>query len=384
MAQDNKKDGRKGSFRTRSNGRVEYIFRYTDEFGRTKVKSISGGNEKECIKRADEWLRNYKESVKKIDQNATIPEILNRKYENDRAMNLLSESGLRTNLSRARIIERSLLGHIPVALIDKNDIEMFGFTITDYSNSVIQTLYIQLKIAFAIAEEEGIIDNNPMKSKRIRRPKSNKSDKKVSALTQDEQKRLIETMENTEPPYGSNDYRLQLFIELYSGMRMGEINALKPEDIDLENRVIHVHSTIAVGVDEKPYVREGTKTQTGTRDVPISRTLEPYLIEAMKRQKSNKNNLLFFNRCSGEPFLTSQVSAYFRRICKKAGVEPRGQHALRHTFATRCIEAGVPPVVLKKWLGHSDIHVTLDTYTDVYSDMNNAAIGRFNEYVKSL
>ena len=208
--------------------------------------------------------------------------------------------------------------------------------------------------------------------------------KKVSALAQDEQKRLTETMENTEPPYGSNDYRFQLFIELYSGMRMGGINALMPEDIDLENRVIHVHSTIAIGVDEKPYVKEGTKTQTGTRDVPISRTLEPYLIEAMKRQKPNKNNLLFVNRCSGEPFLTSQVSAYFRRICKKAGIEPRGQHALRHTFATRCIEAGVPPVVLKKWLGHSDIHVTLDTYTDVYSDMNDAAIGRFNEYVKSL
>ena len=100
-----------------------------------------------------------------------------------------------------------------------------------------------------------------------------------------------------------------------------------------------------------------------------SRTLEPYLIEAMKRQKPNRNNLLFFNRCSGEPFLTSRVSAYFSRICKRAGIEPRGQHALRHTFATRCIEAGVQPVVLKKWLGHSDIHITLDTYTDVHSDM---------------
>ena len=383
MAKENK-TGRKGSYRTRSNGRVEYRFRYTDEFGNTRVKSISGGTESECMKRADDWIRNYKESVKKINQNTTIPEILKRKYENDRAANLLSESGLRTNLSRARIIERSVLGHIPMALIEKNDIEMFGFTITDYSNSVIQTLYIQLKIAFAIAEEEGIIDHNPMKSKRIRRPRSNKKDKKVSALTQDEQRRLIETMENTEPPYGSNDYRLQLFIELYSGMRMGEINALKPEDIDLENRVIHVHSTIAIGVDEKPYVKVGTKTQTSTRDVPISSTLEPYLIEALKKQRPNKYDLLFINLCSGKPFLTSQVSAYFSRICKKAGIEPRGQHALRHTFATRCIEAGVPPVVLKKWLGHSDIHVTLDTYTDVHSDMNDAAIGRFNEYVNSL
>lgn len=336
------------------------------------------------MKRANEWVHNYKESVKKIDQSATIPEILKKKYENDRAANLLSESGLRTNISRARIIERSILGQIPIALVDKNDIELFGFSITDYSNSVIKTLYIQLKLAFAIAEEEGIIEQNLMKSKRIRRPKSNKSDKKIHALTRDEQRGLIETLESTEPPYGSNDYRLQLFIELYSGMRMEEINALKPEDIDLENRVIHVHSTIAVGVNEKLYVKEVTKTQTGIRYVPISRTLEPYLIEAVRKQRPNKYNLLFFNRCSGEPLLTSQVSAYFSRICKRAGIKPRGQHSLRHTFATRCIEASVPPVVLKKLLGHSDIHVTLDTYTDVYSDMNNDAIRRFSEYVNSL
>lgn len=187
MARDSIKDGRNGSFRTKLNGRVEYRFRYIDEFGRTKVKSISGGNKEDCVKRANEWVHNYKESVKKIDQSATIPEISKKKYENDRAANLLSESGLRKNISRASIIEQSILGQIPIALVDKNDIELFGFSITDYSNSVIKTLYMQLKLTFAIAEEEGIIEQNLMKSKRIRRPKSNKSDKKVHALTRDEQ-----------------------------------------------------------------------------------------------------------------------------------------------------------------------------------------------------
>ena len=78
------------------------------------------------------------------------------------------------------------------------------------------------------------------------------------------------------------------------------------------------------------------------------------------------------------------VSNYFCRICKKAHIEPRGQHALRHTFATRCIEAGIPPVVLKKWLGHSDIHITLDTYTDVFSELNDGSVNLLDDYLKNL
>lgn len=95
-------------------------------------------------------------------------------------------------------------------------------------------------------------------------------------------------------------------------------------------------------------------------------------------------HLLFCDRYSGKPLRTSDVSNYFGKICKKAHIEPRGQHALRHTFATRCIEAGIPPVVLKKWLGHSDIHITLDTYTDVFSELNDGSVNLLDDYLKNL
>lgn len=64
----------------------------------------------------------------------------------------------------------------------------------------------------------------------------------------------------------------------------------------------------------------------------------------------------------------------------KAGIEDRGQHALRHTFATRAIEAGVDPIVLRDWLGHTDIHITLDTYADVFTNLNRDAMQKFVEY----
>ena len=66
-----------------------------------------------------------------------------------------------------------------------------------------------------------------------------------------------------------------------------------------------------------------------------------------------------------------------KRICEKAGVENLGQHSLRHTFATRCIEAEIPPVTLKNWLGHTNIHITLDVYSDVYDRMTFKSIAKY-------
>lgn len=81
---------------------------------------------------------------------------------------------------------------------------------------------------------------------------------------------------------------------------------------------------------------------------------------------------------------TTQVNSYYKRVCSSVGIESSGQHALRHTFATRCIEAGIPAVVLKTWLGHKDIHMTLDTYTDVFQAMDNDAISKYDEHLNSM
>ena len=373
-----------GSFRTRSNGRIEYTFRYTDEFEVRRKKSISGGTREECLERAAAWLQSYYESIKGFDDDTSISDILRNKYENDLKANLVSEAGYRGNIKRLKIIEKNVIGKVPISAVEKKDIDDFGKTLTGYVNDSIQAIYSQLRIAFAIAEEEELITYNPMTQRIIRRPKSKKKNKKVSALTMEEQRRLEEVMRTTQPREGSNDYRLQLFIELYSGMRMGEINALKPADIDFENNVVHVHSTISEDIDGKTIIKEGAKTERGVRDVPISNKLRPYLEEALSCYRKNKNELLFCDCHTCEPFCTSKAAASFRTYCKKAKISARGQHALRHTFATRCIEAGVPPVVLKTWLGHTDIHVTLDTYTDVYDQMNRSATERFDHYIDNM
>ena len=96
------------------------------------------------------------------------------------------------------------------------------------------------------------------------------------------------------------------------------------------------------------------------------------------------NGLIFYDYNKKSLVETTQVNCFFRRICEKAGVTYYGQHALHHTFATRCIESGIQPVVLKTWMGHTNIHITLDVYAYVFDKMNDKSVAQFDRYLDSI
>ena len=80
-----------------------------------------------------------------------------------------------------------------------------------------------------------------------------------------------------------------------------------------------------------------TKTDAGQRDVPIISKLRPYLEEALNKQKPDRYDLVFFDYNKNPFVTTSQAKNYYKRVCKKIDIPADGQHALSHTFATRCI-----------------------------------------------
>ena len=379
-----KKPNGKGTFCTTDGGKLEYRFYYTDEYGDKKRKSVTGKNKRECYFKADQWAERMEMLRSGVDPEATIPSILYERYHSDYKKNYVREQGYGRNLDSVKRIENSIIGSIPIAELRPHEIDLFLRSMTKYSNSSITKIYRQLRLAFEIAVEKGIIENNLMLSRDLRCPKSSKEDVKIRGLTVEEQKRLVEVMEAKKPPYGRNDYRLQLFIELYSGMRMGEINALRAEDVDLKKNVIHVRGTISQGIGERRFVKRGAKTRNGVRDIPIGYKLRPFLEKALEQQKDNPEGLIFYDYNKDALINTCQVNNYYHRICEAAGIPCMGQHALRHTFATRCIESGIPAVVLKNWLGHKDIHMTLDVYTDVFSSMNNGALDKFDKYINAI
>lgn len=373
-----------GSFRYTTSGKVEYRFGYIDEYGKSQRKSFTCDDMNECIAKAEAFKKRMELLGQDVNPDESIGKILRRVYRKDYEMGFSKEQGYCRNLANLAILDKSNLTKVPIRDITKGDVSKYLGSLSGYSETMVKKIYAQIKLAFSVALMDGLIEENFMEHRDMKCPKIGKPAKKVSGLTIEQQKKFVEALERTEPPHGRNDYRLQLMIELYSGMRMGEINALRESDIDFENNVIHVRRTISRGFEYREFLNETTKTEAGNRDVPISNKLRPYLEQALEKQKPNKDNLIFYDYGKNSFVTTSQVNCYYKRMCRKLGIPADGQHALRHTFATRCIESGIPAIVLKSWLGHTNIHITLDTYTDVFDSMNNKAVENFDQYIDMM
>lgn len=373
-----------GSLRRNDRGGFEYRVKYTDTNGRKRTKSFTADTVDECLDLSEEFQERIAKLARGADLSDTIADIVRPKLDSDFNKNFTGEQGYSRNLMTLKVLEKSNIGNIPIADITEHQLDYFLRDITSYSNTVISKIYAMLSYAYKVAYRAKLIDYNPLEDPAFRKPKSSQKPKKVRGFTEEEQQLFLEALDNHVPPYGRNTYKLQLLIELYGGLRMGEINALKPEDIDFDMRVIRVTSTVTRGINDRVYIKDGAKTAEGERHVPINNRLEKILRIALDEMRPNPEGLIFYDFSKNDIIHTNQVNCFFQRICEKANLKGFSQHCLRHTFATRCIEAEIPPVVLKKWMGHTDIHVTLDTYADVFAKMDNKAIDKLDTFMDNF
>jgi len=163
-------------------------------------------------------------------------------------------------------------------------------------------------------------------------------------------------------------------------MRSGEIRALEWTDIDFNNKVIHVTGTLS---ELQGNIFKGTpKTRTSYRDILMLNNVYNILKRIRKEQTTLKFKLgdkwkllpnlkdLVFTTERGKHISGTWLGLEVRRVeesIRAAGqdIEHIYPHSFRHTFATRCIESGMPPQVLKTILGHSTLAMTMDLYSHV-------------------
>lgn len=301
------------------------------------------------------------------------------------------------------IPDQHLLQNIPIQNVTANQIKQYLESERAKSNSSIDKYYSKIKKAFAIAYANGIIQKNLfLIGDEIKKPESFKEDKKVDAFTRKEEYVLTEYLKTHK-----SKYKLILLVALYTGMRIGEILALRPSDINIVGNIgsINVRRTLTKDINDKVVIGDITKTKKGLRTIDLTPLAVPVVQQALKQYKSNKYDVLF-SKPSSNFYTDGQVNSAFKIIYKNAGLRvitlkhKKGSkkkgihyvnckssdthtHMLRHTFATRCIESGIAIEVLQKILGHADITTTINTYGYIYSYLRQKELNqKYTKYMQ--
>jgi len=185
------------------------------------------------------------------------------------------------------------------------------------------------------------------------------AEKEIRVLTKEEQKRLSTVLLSH-----TDNYKLGVLISLYTGMRLGEVCALKWKNVNLEARSIKVIETMQriknTGLNEKEKTKvivSEPKSKCSIREIPIPICL----LEIIKPFYTAPNDFVL----SGSPIQyvePRKLQYHFQRYVREGELENVNYHALRHTFATRCVELGFEIKSLSEILGHANVNITLNRY----------------------
>lgn len=226
-------------------------------------------------------------------------------------------------------------------------------------NAVISIVQNSLKTAHML----GYADNYA--AKMIKRPKV--VERKVECFTLAEQKKIEFAVLN-----GKKSKMLGVVLCLYTGLRIGELIALKWRNVDLQKGLIEVCCSCHDSKDG--IVFDNPKTESSRRIIPIPKQLIPLLKGMKKNDRSD-----FVVSQNGKPVCVRSYQRSFELLLKKLNIPHKGFHSLRHTFATRALECGMDVKSLSEILGHKNPVVTLNRYAHSLLEHKSAMMNRLGK-----
>ena len=369
--------------------------------GKIKRKSIYGNSRQEVKEKMINILNDIQNSTYIEKNNISLIEVIDAQINESFNLNKIKETTYIRNVQTKEIIKKFNIANMPIQKITRTDINQDLSTLKNkYANSTIDKIYGLIRQAFNFAVLNDYISKDFFNIKDcIIKPISTKKTKAVNAFSTYEQKLFLNELQKNY-----DEYTDIFYILLYTGIRVGEVLALKGEDIDLKNKQININKTLTKNKQDKVIIGETTKTSSATRTVPIMSQLFSIL------QKYNQFKGFLFMQ-NNKFIAPSTINSHFKRICKNAGIgvittkkkkiitnkegnikeqyvnlktSIANTHMLRHTFATRCIENGINPAVLQKLLGHKNVQTTLDTYTTIFNKYKTEEIEKIEQYFNQL
>lgn len=245
------------------------------------------------------------------------------------------------------------------------------------SSNTVKKHHILLKTALKFAQMQGAIAANP--ADKVSPPQYMKPE--ISFYMVDHLKELFGLIET--------DYILKPAVYLAGtlGLRRGEITGLKWENVDFENRILHIKEARVRAGNE--IIVKKTKNITSTRKLAMSTILYNKLCEVKSRQeyvsKSQPNDKDYGYVVvdeNGDPINPAYLSARFGKFIRNNGLPHITLHGLRHSIASIGNEVGLTLYDISKILGHSSIDTTVRTYMHTFDDTHREGINKINDILK--
>ena len=322
---------------------------------------------REKIRQLDEDKRN---GTDKSGSKMTVLELVKKYVATKTGVKAATEAGYKTVIN---ILTKEAFAYLPIKDIRHSDAKLFLIKLQKEdkrSYSSIHSIRGVLRPAFAMAVEDDYITKNPFNFE-LAKVIINDSVMR-EAVSKDQMRKFLEFVK-TDSHF--KKYYDGIYILFHTGLRISEFVGLTVSDLDMKKKTIRVNHQLQRRSDGTKYI-ESTKTKSGTRTLPM----EDDVYECFKRILANRkppkvepvidgySGFLFFDK-EERPIVAMHCEKYFQHIVAKHNKIYKQElpkitpHVCRHTYCTNKAKSGMNPKTLQYLMGHSEIGVTMDTYT---------------------
>ena len=354
-----------------------YVARYVDRFGKRQSKRFKKYQE------ARQWLADSKyldESSNMLyPQNMTVNAWFDYWIEIKKTSLRPSTIQVYTSIYNNSI--KDVIGDMKMSEVKPLHCQMLLSKMADkdYYQGTIKHTRIVLYGMFECAKENDIIISNPIK--RSMKIEIGKPSKTREALSIEDQKKLFNALIGHKYEY---QYKLVTIL----GLRVGELIGIKYEDISFDKKCLKIQRTMRYSYSEQKWQSGPPKSKAGCRTIPLTDTAIDILKKQIEKNQSLKvvpieyKDYVFINE-NGLIKYGSYDSA-LQHVCKKINIKIIAMHNLRHTFASRCIEAGMSAHILKVLLGHASLNTTMDIYVHVFDEEIFKEVNKVSDYLNVI
>ena len=362
-----RKDGRHAFKYIDANGQPQFVYSWKLE----KTDKLPAGKRDDLSLREKEKLiqRDLFDGIVPNGGEMTVLQLVQKYVLQKTGVRPSTEAGYRTVIN---MITKDPFGGIRIDRVKPSDAKLWLIKLQKDGRSYnsIHTIRGVVRPAFQMAVDDDLIRKNPF-AFQLATVVVNDSVTR-EAITRKQERAFLEFVKNDKH---FSKYYDGIYLLFKTGLRVSEFVGLTIHDIDLQKRTIDVNHQLQ-RTSKMEYVIEPTKTNAGTRVLPMTEDVYECvkrIIENRPKPKAEpiidgRTGFLYLDK-NGRPMVALHWEKYFQHICQKYNKIYKVQipkvtpHVCRHTYCSNMAKSGMNPKTLQYLMGHSDIGVTLNTYT---------------------